>query len=146
MLGIPNIDMLNIININCSTIDTPRTDSVNNCCTNTAICQSSRHVQQYTNMMQEVDRARKCYANTDSISEFKIKDKPMVNDKEPNTANISFQALTKIIIREWDAEITQQLQRDSRDVFHGIGCFNGIFSLELKPGSKTCGLHATKAF
>ena len=42
--------------------------------TNTAICQSSRHVQQYTNMMQNADRAEKCYARTGSISEFENKD------------------------------------------------------------------------
>ena len=34
------------------------------------------------------------------------------------------------------AEITQQLQRDFKDVFNGIGCFGGTFSLQLKPDSK----------
>ena len=52
-----------------------------------AICQNSRHAQHYTNMMQKADRADKCYANTDRISEFENKDKPMVFDKEPNTIN-----------------------------------------------------------
>ena len=33
-------------------------------------------------------------------------------------------------------EITQQLQRGFKDVFNGIGCLNGKFSLQIKPGSK----------
>ena len=40
-----------------------------------------------------------------------------------------------IVIRE-QVEITQQLQRYFEDVFNGIGCFDGTFSLQLKPGSK----------
>ena len=109
LLDMPDIDMLNIININCNTIDTHRNDSTNNCCTNTVICQSSRLVQHYTNMMQDADITKKCYANTDSISEFENKDKPMVTDKEPNTINCFLpgpdQGNDKRI-----AEITQQLQ------------------------------------
>ena len=58
-----------------------------NCSTNRAITQGSRHEQHYTIMMQEADRAEKCYANTDSISKFDNKDKPIGFDKEPNTIN-----------------------------------------------------------
>ena len=85
MLGMPGIDTFNIINIICNTIDTHGNVSANNCSTNTAICQSSRHVQHYTNMVQDADRAEKCYANTKNISEFKNKDKPTVTDKEART-------------------------------------------------------------
>ena len=73
LLGIPDTDMLNIININCITTDTHGADSANNCSTNTAICQSSRHMQHYTNMMQDANRAEEYYANIDSISIFKNK-------------------------------------------------------------------------
>ena len=40
-----------------------------------------------------------------------------------------------IMIKRESAEITQQLQRDFEDAFAGIGCFNGIFSLQVKPDS-----------
>ena len=70
LLGMPEIDTLNIININCNTIDTHGTDSCDKCSTSTTICQNSRHVHHYTNMVEEADRAKNCYANTDSISEF----------------------------------------------------------------------------
>ena len=66
LLGMSDIDMLNIININYNTIITHRADRTNNCSINTTICESSRHVQQYTNMMQDADGFEKCYANTDS--------------------------------------------------------------------------------
>ena len=32
--------------------------------------------------------------------------------------------------------MTQQLQRDFKDVCNGIGCFDGTFSLEVRPNSK----------
>ena len=34
------------------------------------------------------------------------------------------------------AEITLQLQRDFKDIFTGIGCFDGTFSLQVKTDSK----------
>ena len=51
LLGMPDIGMLNIIKINCNTIGTHGNDSADNCRTNTAIHQSSKHVQCYINTM-----------------------------------------------------------------------------------------------
>ena len=34
------------------------------------------------------------------------------------------------------AEITQQLQTEFMDMFNSIGCYDGTFSLQIKPGSK----------
>ena len=45
LLGMPDIDMLNIIHRNCNTIDTQEADRANNCSTNTAICWGSRYEQ-----------------------------------------------------------------------------------------------------
>ena len=33
-------------------------------------------------------------------------------------------------------EITHQIQWDIKDEFTGIGCFDGMFSLQVKPDSK----------
>ena len=74
LLGMPDIDTLHTKHINSNTIDTQGTNRANNCSTNTAICQASRHEQHYTNMIQEADRTEKCYANTDSISKIDKKD------------------------------------------------------------------------
>ena len=38
--------------------------------------------------------------------------------------------------KRMSAEITQQIQRDFKDVFTGIGCCHGTFSLKVKPDSK----------
>ena len=136
LLGMPHIDILNIIQINCNTIDIQETDTANNCSTNTAICHGSRHEQHYTNMMQEADRAEKWYVNTDSISNFDNKEKPTVTDKECNTINYFLPGPNQDNDKRVSAEITQQLQRDFKDVFTGIGCFDGAFSLQKIPDSK----------
>ena len=59
----------------------------------------------------------------------------MVIDKEPNTINY-FNPGPDQDNKKVSAEITKQLQRDVKDVFNGIGCFDGTFSLQLKLGSK----------
>ena len=86
--------------------------------------------------MQEADRDKKCYANTDIISTFNNKDKQTVTGKEPNTVNYFFPGPNQDNETRGSAEITQQLQRDFEDVFTGIGCFDGMFSLQIKPDSR----------
>ena len=73
LLGMLDIDTLNIIHVKCNTIDAQETDGDNNCSTNTAICQSSRHEQHYTNMIQKAEMAKKCYGYTDNIQNLIIK-------------------------------------------------------------------------
>ena len=87
LLSMPDIDMLNIIHLNCNTVHTQEIDRASNCRTSTAICQGSRPEQHYTNMIQEANKAEKCYANKDNILKFDNKVKPMGIDKEPNTIN-----------------------------------------------------------
>ena len=135
-LDMPNINIPNIININGNTIDTEESHRVNNCSPNIAILQGSRHEQHYTKMMQEADRAEKCYTNRDSISNVDNKDKPMVIDEETNTINYCLPGPCQDNDKRASTEITQQLQRDFKDVFTGICCFDGMFLLEEKPDSK----------
>ena len=136
LLGIPDIGALNIIKINCNTIDTDGKDSADNCSTNTAIHHSYKHVQHYTNMMQDVDRAEKSCTNIDAISKFKNKDKTMIINKEPNTISYFLPGSNQDNDKRVSAEITQQLQKEFKDMFNGIGCIDGTFSLQIKPGSK----------
>ena len=67
---------------------------------------------------------------------FDNKEKPMVTDKEPNTINYFLPGPHQDNDKRVSAEITQQLQGYFKDVFTGIGCLAGIFSLQLKPNSK----------
>ena len=132
----PDINILNIIHINCNSIVTHETGKANDFSTNTAICQGSRHKQHYTNIMLEADRAEKCKAKTGSISKFDNKDKPTVTDKESNTMNNFLPCLNQDNDKRMTAEITQQLQRDFKDVFTGIHCFDETFSLQVKSDTK----------
>ena len=50
--------------------------------------------------------------------------------------NIFVQVLTKENDRRASAKIRGWLQKDFEDVFSGIGYFDGIFSLQVKPDSK----------
>ena len=87
-------------------------------------------------MIQEAERAEKCYANTDSILKFDDKDKPTVIDKAPNAINYFLPSSNQDNDKRARAEITQQLQQDFKNVFTGIGCFDGMFLLQIKPDSK----------
>ena len=122
-----DIDTLNIITINCNTIDTQRNDSTNNYPTNTTICQSSKHVQQYTNMIQDVDRAEKSYANLDTISKFENKGKTIIIDEEPKTRSYFLPGSNHNNDKRVSAKITQQLQREFKVLFNEIGCFDRNF-------------------
>ena len=117
LLGLPDINMMNIMHINCNAMGAQETDRANNCCTNTAIYQDSRHEWNYTNLMQEADKVEECNANRDSISKFDDKDKPVVIDKEPNTINYFIQGPNQDNDTRVSAKITQQLQRDIKGVF-----------------------------
>ena len=124
----PDINTLNIISINFNTINTQETSRVHKCSTKTVICQDSMHGHHYTNIMQEADRAEQCCVSTDTISKFKNKDKSMVIDNEPNKIKYFLPSPSQDNNKRVSVEIRQQLQRDFKDVFTGIGCFDGTFS------------------
>ena len=72
LLGMPDINVFNIININVNTVHKKYGRITGNCFTKKAIPQSQQYEQQYINMMQETDRAKRCYINTDIISNLTI--------------------------------------------------------------------------
>ena len=83
-------------------------------------------------MMYEADRPKKCYTNTDSNSKSNNKDKPTVTDNENSKINYFFPGPNQDNDKRVSPEITQQLQRDFKDVFTRVGCFDGTFSLQVK--------------
>ena len=86
--------------------------------------------------MQETNRTEKCYTTTDSISKSNNTDKPMVNNKLSNTIDYFLLGPNCDSDKKASSEIIQQLQRDFEDIFNGIGCFDGTFSLQLMLASK----------
>ena len=87
-------------------------------------------------MMQEDERAKKCYGNTDSISKYDNKNKTRITDKEPNTIDYFLPGPNQGNYRAAGTKITQQLQRELKYAPTGIGSFDGMFSLQVKPDSK----------
>ena len=85
-------------------------------------------------MRQETGATEKCCTNTDSIFKFENKDKAMVTDND----NIEYflPGPNSNIDKKVSTEITQQLQREFKDVFNGIRCFNDTSLLQVKPDSK----------
>ena len=87
-----------------------------------------------------------------SISKSDNKDKPSVNQKLSNTVDYFLPGPNCDGDKKKSVEITGQLQRDFKDVFNGNGCFDGTFSLQIKPDSKqyrhpkTFGICTTKTF
>ena len=60
----------------------------------------------------------------------------MVIDKEPNRINYFLWGQNQDNNKIVSAEITQQWQRDFKDIFTEIGCFDETLSLQVKPDSK----------
>ena len=84
-------------------------------------------------MMQEADRAKKYYANT-VFQNLTIKISQWLLIK--NIINYFFPGPSEVNEKRVSTEITEQLQRDFKDVFTVIGCFDGKFSLQIKPDCK----------
>ena len=61
----------------------------------------------------------------------------MVDNQLYITVEYFLSELTYDSDKKKSAELKQWLQRDSEDVFNGIGCFDGTFLLQLKPDSKS---------
>ena len=87
-------------------------------------------------MRKEIDTTEEHHTNTDG-SKFETEDKPTVNDNNNNSIKYFLPGLNSDSDKKASDEITQWLQRKFKDIFSGIGCFNGTFSLQVKPDSKT---------
>ena len=80
LLCMPDIDSLNIINVNIHSIGTEQAVDGDNCYTN-------KPTTQREDTKQETNRTEKCYTNTDSISKSNNKDKPMADNQLSNTVD-----------------------------------------------------------
>ena len=66
LLGMPDIETLDILTINCRRVGTQEAERAIKCNTNIGSGQSSVCEQLYTNPGQEGDRPEKCYTNTEN--------------------------------------------------------------------------------
>ena len=87
-------------------------------------------------MKWETNGAEKSYTNTDTISKSYNKNKPTVKNRLSKTVEYFLLGPSFDSDKKRSAKSTQWHKNDFEDVFNGIGCFDGIFSLQLKPDSK----------
>ena len=85
--------------------------------------------------MQETVKAEKCCTNMDSISKSHNRTKPMVKSRLSDTTEYFISRLSYDGKIKRSADTTQQLHKEYEDVFNGIQCFDGTFSLQLMPDS-----------
>ena len=85
---------------------------------------------------QETVRVEKCYTNTDNIAKSNNETKPTVESKLFETIEYFLSGLSYDNKKKRRAKITQQLHKDFEDLFNGIECFDGTFSLQLKLNNK----------
>ena len=98
LLGLPDIELLNILQINCNTIGTEIEKKGTNYTKNKRNVLSRGSEQSYANI-----------------------------DPSPNKEND----------KRASANITKQIQKEFEEVNTGIGCFEGMFPLQVKPDSKS---------
>ena len=78
----------------------------------------------------DIEEQIQCNANTDSnISDST---NPTVTDKKNSKINYFLQGPNQDADRRSSAKIMQQLHKEFKDVFTGISCFDGTFSLKIK--------------
>ena len=82
----PDIEIPDILTINCNTIDTQKADRADKCNTSTTNCHTLSCEQHHTNMMQEDGRPKSAVQKV-SISKSDNKAMPMVIDNENGIIN-----------------------------------------------------------
>ena len=136
----PDIKLLNTLTVHCKTIDKEREDEDANCSTDRHSIHDAGSDQccASTGLERSCTRSNSnvyCYTNTGSNSNLN-KSNAFTQTVKNNDVKYFLPGSNHETDRRASTEITEQLQRDSEDVFNGIGCFGGKFSLQLKLDSK----------
>ena len=118
LLGIPDTVAFNILNLNIDSIQTEL-----------ASCK--------TNRKQEAHTVAEGCTNRDTVGFIKQEANGQNGQNQSNKLIYYFYSLqnTEADKRESNA-MAQKTHNTFSDVFNGIGCFKGTFSLQLKPNSK----------
>ena len=90
-----------------------------------------------TGNKQEMQGGTKCYTNMD-IDDINKQDASGQNDQKSvnKPINYFFSSNNTDADKRKSSKMTQEIHDRFGDVFNGIGCFEGTFSLQLKPDSK----------
>ena len=118
LLGMPDIAALQLININIDSIQ-------------------AEMAKYKTNIEQEIHTVERDYTNTDADSKTKQGANSQNDQNNGNKSiNYFFSSYNVDADKRKSSEMMQKIHNTFVDVFNGIGCFEGTFSLQLKPDSK----------
>ena len=119
MLGMPDIAALKLININIDSIH-------------------AETAEYKTNTEQETHVVKEGCANTDADSKTKQGANSQNGQNNANKPfNYFFLSSNADADERKSSDLMQKIHNTFGDVFNGIGCFKGTFSLQLKPDSKS---------
>ena len=126
LLRMPDTAALKLINVNIDSIQA----EVAECKTNTGDARKS-------NITQETHVGEKGCADTDADSKSKHSTNGQNNqDNAYKVTNYFLSSPNVEADKRKSVKLTQEVHNTFGDVFNGIGCFEGTFSLQLKPDSK----------
>ena len=118
LLGMSDIAALKLININIDSIQ-------------------AEMAEYKTNTDQEMHEVKEGYANTDADSKTKQGTKGQNGQNYANNSiNYFFLSSNVDADKRKNSDLIQKIHNTFGDIFNGIGCFEGKFSLQLKPDSK----------
>ena len=119
LLGMPDMAVLNIINLNIDSIQ----KEIRNC---------------KANRGQELHTITEDCTNKDVQSAVKQDDNGPQHHSQANTLiNYFYESDNTVPDKNKSSAMTRRIHETFGDVFNGIECFKGTFSLQLKPDSKT---------
>ena len=129
LLGMPDTAGLNIININTDSIETASMQKEN--------CNTNMSDAKKPSIKQEMHRVKESCTNTDE----NLKNANNINGSNNNTntnklTNYFMSSPNSEVDKMKSIELTQKIHNVFDNVFNGIECFEGTFSLQLKPDSK----------
>ena len=129
LLGMPDTAALKIINVNIDSIEAANMQKENH---NTKTGEAKK-----PDIRWETCVARQSYTNMDEDLKITNTGSRSNNNTSINTLTNYFLSLPNMEIdKRKSIELTQKIHNVSDNVFNGIGCFEGTFSLQLKPDSK----------
>ena len=126
LLGMPDTAALKITDINIDSIHAEKEE-----------CNANIGNMGESNTTQEVCVAEKICINMDADSKVNNKVNSHSNNTNQNTITNYFLSSPNVEADERKSiELMLKIHTTFGDMFNGIGCFKGTFSLQLKPNSK----------
>ena len=126
LLGMPKTAALKLINVNVDSIQAE-----------VAECKTNMGDRKKSNIEQETHMVKKGCTNTNTDSNIKqFTNGQSGQDNANKTTNYFFSSPNVEADKRKSIKLRWGIDNTFGDVFNGIGCFEGTFSLQLKPDSK----------